>query len=181
MRENTIAAHTQTCMDTLCVYGCMIFYFNFVSSSRFALLCSVVLCYAVLCWIQRTALFRGKNEDHRPQSRPLVVRIYMCIICWYRKQCALSQTSNMINIHLNRRAVSFRRNTHSFIACDNTNKHFEWLHKKNWIILIRAEMIFGCDPLWMNVRRTFYDHFISSNSVIHLSCLKKLIGNNDSV
>lgn len=64
-------------------------------------LCFAFLCYAVRCCVEFN-LFRGNNEDHRPQSRPLVVHIYMCIICWYCKQCACSLASNLINIHLNR-------------------------------------------------------------------------------
>lgn len=119
-----------------------LFLFWAVASQAPALLCSTLFCCAVLCWTElcfaflcyvvrccvEFNLFRGNNEDHRPQSRPLVVRIYMCIICWYCKQCACSLASNLINIHLNRTGCfcCFSVAFNSFIYnLDDNLQHFK--------------------------------------------------------
>lgn len=63
---------------------CLFFLFSFI---LLAVFCPRMLLCIHSKAIERAAhkIFRGNiYEDHRPQSRPLVVRIYMCIICWYR-------------------------------------------------------------------------------------------------
>lgn len=77
----------------MCIYGCMIFYFIFPLVLYFSIIRfervrspSCALCLVYYGFVAAAAFFQRKYEDHRPQSRPLVVRIYMCIICWYRKQ-----------------------------------------------------------------------------------------------